>query len=48
MDGSGKLRQQGQPAHAALGRLRDTLDALPDDRPSATPLVRAAAPAEAR
>ena len=47
MAGASELRTRERQAYAALSRLRDTADALPEDHP-ATPLVlEAAALAEA-
>ncbi len=41
MDDAGKLLQREREAYAALSRLRDTLDALPEDHP-AVPIVQQA------
>ncbi len=46
MDDPGALRSRERQAYAALSRLRDTADALPEDHPSVRLVVEAAALAE--
>ena len=46
MDEAGTLRQQEEQAYAALNRLRDTVDVLPEDHPSTPLVVQAVATAE--
>ena len=46
MDDPGAVRGRERQAYAALSRLRDTVDALPEDHPSVRLVVEAAALAE--
>ncbi len=46
MDDPADLRSRERQAYAALSRLRDTADALPEDHPSVQQVIEAAALAE--
>ena len=46
MEDPSELRSRERQAYAALSRLRDTADALPEDHPSVRLVVEAAALAE--
>ncbi len=46
MDDLADLRSRERQAYAALSRLRDTADALPEDHPSVQLVIEAAALAE--
>ena len=46
MDNLADLRSRERQAYAALSRLRDTADALPEDHPSVRLVIEAAALAE--